>query len=828
MNVRFAETCREKPLELLSPEQDIQNENVRDGRTQRDILLKCEQDIFIGVFFDGTNNNKFRDTSAFSHSNVARLYEVYPGTPAKQTAPTFAPRVNPDGSTTPREVFADQKFQPSTIPDFEFPYYRKIYVPGVGTPMPDVGDSGTGKDKQLGLGMAYLGQARLDWALLQLCNQVHAALFKNPLEATVNMASVAKRSAPLASLPIPDALQALDQLAGSRLQEHWDRFVYQMGRYDTSAFNSTLADYEQRLRAILELRGRNKPDLRKIRLSVFGFSRGAAMARAWVSRVNERWASGLAGIALQIDFLGLFDTVASVGLAQSVPRANGHFAWADGNNMAVPGNVKRCVHLAAAFEVRGSFPLDSVSQSDLLPSNCKEILYPGVHSDVGGGYPPGDQGRAVGEGAVGDRLKLSQIPLAQMYREARMAGVPLAPASAMRAYQQENFAIDPQLRADFNAYIEITRRGQEPPTNGKGEAQFARMYPTETQPRESLLPLIRRHHGYLLQWQKEMRDRPGGMAGLPGLRETSVVSKYQDAEDLRGAEQELRKEVEFLEDANAKKFEVLDDPLLGKVDDAAAYGRFLPLPFMFLLGTEARKSMRSVMEEKQHQWDNWLKEDWAGDGALPIEKREAAHRLFEHYVHDSRAWFKALLRADKLEMAPNDEDWFVLGGREAERKKRVRELSQELERHQKAGDTQAFMATRQALQQMQQEGQPLIPGGREPYRLWGYLRHRRIYQTGRLADASFQARQQVIDREEQERQRQARRERMIAGEKARHEAELKRIDNQANQILLSGRLSGPNEQEYREATAARRESEKNLHANMMRRIEQETAPPAPR
>jgi hypothetical protein len=56
-----------------------------------------------------------------------------------------------------------------------------------------------------------------------------------------------------------------------------------MGRYDTSAFNSTLADYEQRLRAIVELRGRNKPDLRKIRLSVFGFSRGAAMARAWVS-----------------------------------------------------------------------------------------------------------------------------------------------------------------------------------------------------------------------------------------------------------------------------------------------------------------------------------------------------------------------------------------------------------------------------------------------------------------------------------------------------------------------------------------------------------------
>src|SRR5260221_86703 len=98
MNARFAEACRDQPLGLSRSEDVIRNESYIDGRTPKDLMLKCEKDIFIGLFFDGTNNNKYRDTPAFCHSNVARLYEAYPGTPAAQTAPKFRDRVMPDGN----------------------------------------------------------------------------------------------------------------------------------------------------------------------------------------------------------------------------------------------------------------------------------------------------------------------------------------------------------------------------------------------------------------------------------------------------------------------------------------------------------------------------------------------------------------------------------------------------------------------------------------------------------------------------------------------------------------------------------------------------------
>ncbi|EPM99633.1 hypothetical protein A253_27754, partial [Pseudomonas syringae pv. actinidiae ICMP 19102] len=51
-------------------------------------------------------------------------------------------------------------------------------------------------------------------------------------------------------------------------------------------------------------------------------------------------------IPLSVEYLGLLDTVASVGFADIMPGADGHMAWADGNQ-ELPGGglVKRCLHL---------------------------------------------------------------------------------------------------------------------------------------------------------------------------------------------------------------------------------------------------------------------------------------------------------------------------------------------------------------------------------------------------------------------------------------------------------------------------------------------------
>ena len=61
MNVRFGEACREKYLELEGSEPLVLKHSVDDCRTPNELRQTCQQDIYIGVFFDGTNNNKYRD-----------------------------------------------------------------------------------------------------------------------------------------------------------------------------------------------------------------------------------------------------------------------------------------------------------------------------------------------------------------------------------------------------------------------------------------------------------------------------------------------------------------------------------------------------------------------------------------------------------------------------------------------------------------------------------------------------------------------------------------------------------------------------------------------
>ena len=348
MNVRFAESCREDPLTLLGAELPVFFGSRDDGSSQQERLLKCEKDIFIGVFFDGTNNNKYRDAPGFSQSNVARLYEVFPGTPATQQKPALKPRILPGGSTTNRPLFPDQPFKARSVEAADFPYYRKIYVPGLGTPMPDVGDSGTSWLKTGGLAFALLGQVRMAWAQMQLVNQTHAAVFGTPIVPSIDMMQVwrssleqVRRLNPLFNLALEGA-----QVAPLWIEEKLADLEATVASLNAAAFDAAVAHLQDRLASALKQRGSNKPHIRKIRLSIFGFSRGAAAARAWANLVVNRWGDSLAGIALQIDLLGLFDSVASVGFTPAMPRLpgrrpfEGHAMWASPIYMPVPVSVR--------------------------------------------------------------------------------------------------------------------------------------------------------------------------------------------------------------------------------------------------------------------------------------------------------------------------------------------------------------------------------------------------------------------------------------------------------------------------------------------------------
>ncbi|RDI17348.1 putative alpha/beta hydrolase family protein DUF2235 [Pseudacidovorax intermedius] len=410
----------------------------------------CEKPIHVGIFFDGTNNNLERDKAEQppSHTNIVTLYETYKDKPG-------------DG-------------------------YYGFYVPGVGTRFMEVGESTESDDgKAYGKG----GDQRINWALIQLVNSIHRAVYEDrrlisdydagveaglwPLhsqnttsaargdkrryfveglsapesqaayqagkdahcneaktQCEVRRSELARRKARLqkGGLLTPEQAQAIDQeIAGLDLYT---------AALDRSAKVRSFRPLLARLSEALERRP--LPKIKLINLSVFGFSRGAAQARAFCNflqdilapdptgtikqlRGKDAPAYALAGIPLRVQFLGLFDTVASAGMADASPFWRGFGGWANGT-MDIPHCVERTVHYVAAHELRLAFPSSSTRLGPRkYPNNCLEVIYPGAHSDVGGGYNPGAQGKSRG----GRKELLSQIPLSHMYREARLAGVPL-------------------------------------------------------------------------------------------------------------------------------------------------------------------------------------------------------------------------------------------------------------------------------------------------------------------------------------------------------------------------------------------------------------------
>ncbi|KDB10322.1 Protein of unknown function DUF2235, partial [Burkholderia sp. lig30] len=105
---------------------------------------------------------------------------------------------------------------------------------------------------------------------------------------------------------------------------------------------------------------------------------------------------------------------------------DGHFAFASDGAMRIPDSVRYCVHAFSIHEQRMSFPVDSIREAGgAYPLGIRhEVAYPGVHSDVGGGYAPNEQGKGR-DPDQGDGGKLSQIALHDMYVHALKYGVPM-------------------------------------------------------------------------------------------------------------------------------------------------------------------------------------------------------------------------------------------------------------------------------------------------------------------------------------------------------------------------------------------------------------------
>lgn len=412
----------------------------------KDPSKQCDTNLFLGFFFDGTRNNYERSSRAgdFTHSNVARLYGAYPG----QHVPGI-----------PEDPEAVWTTNPANYKEF-----FKVYVPGVGTPFAPVGDSGSGKDATLGSAGALYGERRIIWALVQAIHCVYRYFYR-------------AKDDPGLFYPneILDFCKTFN-LGRSGLLEDGKADRDRPAR--TSSNRALLTALLTKLHTAIRLhmidpetgqcRKVDPGRVQRVFVSAFGFSRGAAEARVFVNwflllceidaQLSGQPGPTLGSFPVTFDFLGIFDTVASVGIAASSLFADGHGSWADVElSLRVPAPLP-CLHLVAAHEFRRSFPLDSIHVGDTLPSNSREWVLPGMHSDIGGGYAPTEQGKGVDRGGSDT---LSRIALAWMYREGRLAGVPLKLELARPAIK-EQFRIDPGLIRDFKEYLEACRVREGP------------------------------------------------------------------------------------------------------------------------------------------------------------------------------------------------------------------------------------------------------------------------------------------------------------------------------------------------------------------------------
>ena len=130
-------------------------------------------------------------------------------------------------------------------------------------------------------------------------------------------------------------------------------------------------------------------DLEKIydkedRLYVYGFSRGAAIARKFASllaREGLQTKQGMPDPHPVIEMLGVWDTVASFG-APNLDSRNRPLSDVVFENGTVSTIVRNAYHLLSLDENRLAFRPTLMNAQDKI----SEIWFSGVHSDIGGGY----------------------------------------------------------------------------------------------------------------------------------------------------------------------------------------------------------------------------------------------------------------------------------------------------------------------------------------------------------------------------------------------------------------------------------------------------------
>ncbi|MCE8043941.1 DUF2235 domain-containing protein [Halomonas daqingensis] len=389
--------------------------------------MTCHSRLEIGIFFDGIGRNLDKDSVDERLSNIARLHAVFPDE-------------NSD--------LLGQRF-------------RKLYLPGLGTPM----ESET-SESLAAVGRMVPGEARrtIEGHLSGSARQtVGRGLLEESGRAwwETSRRTLAQQFSSFKGW----VMAPRDTLARLGV-ESWApmRDSPLMAHLLTSGAASRLTKAMSEFEEEIALANSAQMPLRTIRVSVFGFDFGAALAKAFIRELLDKRCERQGNTyryqdaEVVVAFAGLFDCVhrthPDMGPLEALTPA---VTEIDDGGPLHPA-CRRAVHLIAAQErriTRRCRPLGGQR------ANWREELLPGISEDVGGGLKPGEQKVSA---------ELSRYALHRMYRMAHRAGVPVP--SLEQLYQRNPdvaayFMVDdeidghtlPSLAA---AYAAATRKYREP------------------------------------------------------------------------------------------------------------------------------------------------------------------------------------------------------------------------------------------------------------------------------------------------------------------------------------------------------------------------------
>lgn len=132
--------------------------------------------------------------------------------------------------------------------------------------------------------------------------------------------------------------------------------------------------------------------VRRLRDAFLGVARMISRQPDYATIQAEAMSAGRGPGAVDIDFLGLFDTVEAYGVPIEEMREGVHtlvFPIKFGGDHTIAPQVKRVRQALSLDDERRTFhPIRvALSENDAAGKRVEEVWFAGVHSDVGGGYP---------------------------------------------------------------------------------------------------------------------------------------------------------------------------------------------------------------------------------------------------------------------------------------------------------------------------------------------------------------------------------------------------------------------------------------------------------